>query len=163
MYFTYISSNFLIIALLFFNTISFAADKELNLVTTNGDIVLSKKINPKEGFAVRYTHSVARTPVTDYFIVENNKIFLDKTIYKDFGAGLPHHPEGSQIMRLENGSLVISGFKRYLPEFILRIGRIAEHTLLIPNLNGKGWKHPQEIILKNVASPGTSLKFIISD
>lgn len=163
MYLTFIISDFLIIILLIFNTIVFAIDKELKLVTTSGNEVLSKKINPDKGFAIRYTHSVAKSPVTDYFIVEDNKIFLDKTIYKDFGAGLPHCPEGSQIMRLENGSLVISGFKRYLPEFILRVGRVAEHTLLIPDIKEGGWECPQEIILSSVAYPGTPLRFIISD
>ena len=110
-------------------------------------------------FGIRYIHSVARTPVTDWFAVNDGCLYLEKTEYQDFGAGLPHMPEGGQRMSTGNGKVVISGFHRALPRFDLRVGRIARHTLLLPAAGG-GW---HELPLDRVAPPGSALTFHIDD
>lgn len=108
---------------------------------------------------IRYIHSVARTPVTDWFTVSDGCLYLEKTEYQDFGAGLPHMPEGGQRMSTGNGKVVISGFHRALPRFDLRVGRIARHTLLLPATGG-GW---HELPLDRVAPPGSALTFRIEE
>lgn len=110
-------------------------------------------------FGIRYIHSVARSPVTDWFAVSDGCLYLEKTEYQDFGAGLPHMPEGGQRMSTGNGKVVISGFHRALPRFDLRVGRIARHTLLLPAAGG-GW---HELPLNRVAPPGAALTFRIED
>ena len=110
-------------------------------------------------FGIRYIHSVARTPVTDWFAVCDGCLYLEKTEYQDFGAGLPHMPEGGQRMSTGDGKVVISGFHRALPRFDLRVGRIARHTLLRPAAGG-GW---HELPLDRVAPPGAALTFRIED
>lgn len=84
------------------------------------------------GFAIRYTHSVALTPVEDHFVIRDGVIHLDKTVYQDFGAGLPSAPEGGQRMTTGDGRIVMSGYARPLPTFDVRVGRVAGHTLLLP-------------------------------
>lgn len=110
-------------------------------------------------FGIRYIHSVALTPVTDWFTVSDGCLYLEKTVYQDFGAGLPHMPEGGQRMSTGNGKVVISGFHRALPRFDLRVGRVARHTLLLPAPGGG--RH--ELPLDRVAPPGSALTFRIED
>lgn len=109
-------------------------------------------------FAIRYVHSVARTPVEDWFAVSDGCLYLEKTVYQDFGAGLPHMPEGGQRMTTADGHVVISGFHRALPRFDLRVGRIARHTLILPDAGG--WR---ELPLDRVAPPGAALTFRVDD
>lgn len=82
-------------------------------------------------FAITYTHSVAQTPVTDYFLVKDKAIWLEGSVYHDFGAGLPHSPEHGQKLRQEHGRLIMSGYDRRLGSFDLRVGRVAGHELIL--------------------------------
>lgn len=108
-------------------------------------------------FGLRYTHSVALSPVEDFFRLHCDGIWLDKTIYRDFGAGLPTAPEGSQLMRFGNGEIEISGINRKLPEFSLRVGRVAGHVLFFPEDGEKAGN--LEIPLDSLAAPGSALTF----
>lgn len=143
-----------------------AQDREeyvLALENENGKILLTEKLSNNSSFAVRFIHSVAKTPVTDYFIIRDGKIILDKTIYHDFGAGLPHNPEQGQKMKAEHGEISITGFNRLIPELALRVGRVAEHTLL---LFDEGKSHQGEVERKvvplaTIAKPGSVILFRI--
>lgn len=132
----------------------------LSLETDEGDAVYTVPVREGSMFGIRYIHSVAQTPVTDYFIVKGNAIWLDRTVYSDFGAGLPHTPEGGQVFRHENGKLVLSGFNRKLGSFQLRVGRVADHMLLIIP-GGKSSRGPREVPLNKLAEPGSTLTFAI--
>lgn len=113
------------------------------------------EIPVKNGFAIKYKHSVALTPVTDYFYVKDAKIFLDKTEYADFGAGLPTSPEGNQKMSAAGGKIKIENFQRELPSFQLRVGRVANHELIFFDVNGLEKKIP----LASLGAPGAELIF----
>lgn len=114
-----------------------------------------------EGFAIRYIHSVALTPVTDYFIIRDGKIFLDKTIYHDFGAGLPHAPEAGQQMKAGHGQISITGYNREIPELGVRVGRVADHRMLLfdRGQKEKGDVEPREVPLAGLSPPGTVIMF----
>lgn len=127
----------------------------LSLESGEGKRLFSKTMRNGAEFAVRFMHSVAKSPVTDFFIVRDGKIFLDKTVYHDFGAGLPHAPEKGQSMRAEHGEITITGFDREIPDLEIRIGREADHTLLIFN-NGGG---NEEIPLASLGKPGSVIIF----
>ncbi len=90
-------------------------------------LFLSKMINI---FILQYIHSVALSPVEDYFKICNDKIVLDKTIYKDFGAGLPHMPVGNQKMTVNNGQVEITGYNMEFNSFDVRVGRVAKHKFI---------------------------------
>lgn len=138
---------------------SASPDADLVIKNGNGEIVLAEKMKNGSAFAIRYIHSVALTPVTDYFVIKNNKIYLDKTVYKDFGAGLPSTPEKGQTMNVANGNVAISGYERELPRFDVRVGRIAQHTILLWPEGGKTDASPKEIPLSSLAAPGAALNF----
>lgn len=131
----------------------------LRLDDKNGTCLASFPFSEGQVFGIRYIHSVARSPVEDWFSVTDGCIYLEKTIYQDFGAGLPHKPEGGQRMYTENGHVIISGFHRRLPRFDLRVGRIAQHTLILPLSDGSR----REVPLREIAPPGSALTFYIEE
>ncbi|MDE5833235.1 MAG: DUF1850 domain-containing protein [Desulfovibrio sp.] len=139
--------------LLFYAALAFAEESViLSVSVPDGSEVLERPMKPGEGFAIRYTHSVALSPVTDYFVIENGDIYIDATVYEDFGAGLPHETFGDQKMKTEDGRIVLTGLKRKVSPLDLRVGRIANHTLILDD---------GEIPLKKLAKPGQTLTFKI--
>ena len=118
-------------------------------------------------FGIRYTHSVALSPVEDWFYARGRTIVLDKTIYQDFGAGLPHSPEAGQLMQVAGGQVSISGYDRPLPELVLRVGRVARHTLILPRCchpdAGPSLRsHEEELALSRLAKPGSAVAMSLS-
>lgn len=133
----------------------------LALRDSRGNTLFSSQLADGSQFAIRYIHSVALSPVRDYFIIKNNRIFLDKTVYKDFGAGLPTFPEKGQTMRAQNGKVIIEGFNRDVTGFALRVGRIANHTLLLfPEKEGEAML---EMPLSSLSPAGGALIFSVSE
>lgn len=130
----------------------------LRVTDADGGTRLLLPLGNGSTFAIRYIHSVARTPVEDWFAVSDGCLYLEKTVYQDFGAGLPHMPEGGQRMTTADGHVIISGFHRALPRFDLRVGRIARHTLILPDAGG--WR---ELPLDRLAAPGSALTFRMDD
>lgn len=141
----------------FLATPALAADEaegELCIRNEVGATVAAWPMRQGQAFAIRYTHSVALTPVEDHFVIKGSVIHLDKTIYQDFGAGLPSAPEPGQSMSKSKGRIVISGYDRPLAAFDVRVGRVAEHTLLLPTESGL-----REMPLADLAAPGSALSF----
>lgn len=143
-------SLLLVAALLFFCP-TLAGSTELVLFDQGGKEIFSAQL-PEDTFAIRYIHSVAQTPVTDFFRADPPDIVLDRTQYRDFGAGLPHAPSQGQRMQVIDGNIVISGYNMRMPQFDLRVGRVAGHTLLIPETRGV-----REVPLASVAQPGQAV------
>lgn len=142
-----------------FSSLNNALAASYNLVLKDeSGAVLSLPVDNGYTFAIRYTHSVAQSPVTDYFFIKGGAIWLDKTVYHDFGAGLPHFPENGQKMYQRDGELVISDFNRRLGNFSLRVGRVANHVLLLGDKRKHG-KAYEEIRLDTLAKPGSAISF----
>ncbi len=127
----------------------------LQIQDASGKVLFSLAVNNGSMFGIRFIHSVAKSPVEDWYGIENGTIFLEKTIYQDFGAGLPHEPGPGQTMACANGYVTISGFHRQLASFDVRVGRIAGHALLLPAMDGQQGVIP----LNSLAPPGNALTF----
>lgn len=132
----------------------------LQVTDENGKVVLNRQADKMKSFAIRFIHSVALSPVTDFYIIKDCKIYLDKTIYHDFGAGLPHMAEPGQTMRTEGGEIILDGFNRELQEFDVRIGRVAKHALLLYEDDSE---KAHEVPLDSLSVPGKALNFRISE
>ena len=138
------------------------AEKGCALLLSNDAGAMLFSCPAREGFAfgLRFVHSVAQSPVEEWFYVEGGMIYLDRTVYQDFGAGLPHAPEAGQTMTTTNGHIVISGYRRPLPSFTVRVGRVAGHRLLLPPAEGMGaWR---EIPLDSLSPAGSAVTFSLS-
>lgn len=119
-----------------------------------GRVVLERAFPEGAAFGIRFIHSVAKSPVIDWYSAPGGRLQMDKTVYQDFGAGLPHMPGPGQVMTQRNGRVVISGYNMPLPSFDVRVGRVAQHTLLLP----EAW---EEIPLATLAAPGAALTFSV--
>ncbi len=81
-----------------------------------------------EKFQVRYIHSVDLLPVYEVYTFEGGRLVLTETRFKTWGAGLGYTGEG--VISEENGWTVIRQLERRIDLLPLRVGTIAEHTIL---------------------------------
>ena len=104
-----------------------------------------------EEFAITFIHSVNASPVTDVYDTDSEgRIWLRKTIYYDFGAGVPFDlNEGETLSYAENGAMVISGIDREIPDFLIFVGTVSDHTLSIGD---------QEISLRDLCGRSTKVR-----
>ncbi len=133
----------------------------LSLSVDNGQgqkSVLMIRLPEKSRFCVRFKHSVALTPVEEWFVAENGQVSLRSTIYEDFGAGLPHAAEDGKDMVVRDGKVIITGYTLNMHAMYVRVGRIAEHELIVEKEQGV-----RDYIrrLDTLASPGKAVKFTI--
>lgn len=143
---------------------AFAEDEDSDLVLTDARGAVLFACPAQEGFVfgIRYIHSVAKSPVEDWFRVAHNVIFLEKTIYQDFGAGLPHNPGPGQTMTTADGYIVINGYQMPLPSFDVRVGRVAQHVLLLPQAVKGSESVTREVPLAELAVPGSAITFTVA-
>ncbi len=106
----------------------------IELKTIDGAPLLLAPIPSGDKFCIRFTHSVALTPVDECFIIEGDNIVLKSTIYHDFGAGLPHNVDAGQKMIVKDGKIFITGFSLNIPVLQVRVGRIAKHIIMLPHV-----------------------------
>jgi len=96
---------------------------------SDGEIVFSQKVQPGDEFILKYTHSVALTPVWEIFIIDKDyQIVLTETDFLDHGAGLPYATFDKEIFVEEEGRFKIKNMYRIMPTPIYyRIGAVREN------------------------------------
>lgn len=97
-------------------------------IPETGEIVWAAPLSRDEHFQLRYIHSVDLLPVYDTYTGDNMQLVLVETRFRSWGAGLGYMNEG--VLSGENGWTVIKAMQRQVGVVSLRIGTIAEHTLL---------------------------------
>jgi hypothetical protein len=93
-----------------------------------GEAAWAAPLSGDEQFQLRYIHSVDLLPVFETYTTEGTQLVLVETRFLSWGAGLGYMQEG--ILSGENGWTVIKEMKRQVGTIPLRVGTIAEHTLL---------------------------------
>jgi hypothetical protein len=84
-----------------------------------------------EAFVVRFIHSVNKRPVFDTLRVARDHVVIAKSRFDAFGAGMPETTtEQGTLRRADDGWLEWT-VNRPMPEVVVRVGRVAEHTLLL--------------------------------
>ncbi len=96
---------------------------------SDGEIVFSQKVQPGDKFTLKYTHSVALSPVWEIFIIDKDyQIVLIETDFLDHGAGLPYTTFENEIFVEEEGRFKIKNMHRIIPApFHYRIGEVREN------------------------------------
>jgi len=91
-------------------------------------IIFKQKIHPRDKFTLKYTHSVALTPVWEIFIIDKEyQIVLIETDFLDHGAGLPYASFGEEIFVEEDGKFKIKNMHRVMPSPIYyMVGEVRE-------------------------------------
>ncbi|NLE26072.1 MAG: DUF1850 domain-containing protein, partial [Clostridiaceae bacterium] len=94
----------------------------------------------KEGneFSITFVHSVNKSPVTDVYEIRGGVIYVVRTIYYSFGAGVQTEIEEGQTLEYgEDGSMIISGFDRPMDNLSYIVGTVSDHIL---EINGNSVK-----------------------
>ena len=101
----------------------------------DGELIYERKIQPRDEFILKYTHSVALTPVWEIFIIDKDyQIVLIETDFLDHGAGLPYTAFNQEIFVDEDGKFKIKNMHRVMPSPIYyMVGTIYENTLYFKN------------------------------
>jgi len=82
--------KFILLILIVILLISFIPTKVL-LATDfkTNKYIKSWRIGEGENFTIEYIHSVELTPVSEIYIIKDDKIVLTESYFKSYGAGLP--------------------------------------------------------------------------
>lgn len=81
----------------------------------SGENFLNQIIIPGKQFSLKYNHSVAQTPVWEFFeITEDGLLLITETHFYDHGAGLPYTSFGKEKFVEEDGLFKIKNMSRTL-------------------------------------------------
>jgi len=98
----------------------------------NGVVIFQDIVTPGEIFTLKYTHSVAGTPVWEFFkINKNEELILVETHFLDHGAGLPYAAFEDEFFVNDDGKFKIKNMSRKISlPLYYRIGKIRENHFL---------------------------------
>jgi hypothetical protein len=126
------------------------------LLLRNGDsgkLIAAFPVEDGIEFSITFIHSVNNSPVTDMYKIQNGKIYVVKTIYYSFGAGVQTEIEESQSLEYgEDGSMIVSGFDLNMDNLSYIVGTVSDHILKI---------NENTISLRELCGRNTIVKFSI--
>ena len=135
-------------------TIPFRAPYLVLYNDNSGAILLSHRADDGETFAIEYIHSVNKSPVTEFYQIREQQIWLTALEFYTFGAGMPTELEpGQELVRLQSGALRIEGYDRDVTDLRYLVGHAADITLKIG---------AQRVHLDTLAEAGQSVRFEIN-
>ncbi len=121
----------------------------LDIANANtGHVVLCADMADGEEFVLSFVHSVNKRPVYDTLRATRDQLVIVGSRFDAFGAGMPEASTQQGTFRVAPDGGLEWTINRPLPEVIVRVGRVASHTLRL-----KG----QETHLADLAEPGTPL------
>lgn len=124
------------------------------LILRNGDTgkaLAAYPVNEGDEFSVTFVHSVNRSPVTDVYEIRNGAIYVTRTIYYSFGAGVQTQIEAGQTLEYgTDGSMVVSGFERRMDHLSYIVGTVSDHILKVGG---------ESVSLRNLCGRNTTVGF----
>lgn len=124
------------------------------LILKNGDTgktLAVYRIEEENEFSITFVHSVNKSPVTDVYEIRNGDIYVVRTIYYSFGAGVQTEIEEGQTLEYgEDGSMIVSGFDRPMDNLSYIVGTVSDHILVI---NG------DSVSLRELCGRNTTVRF----
>lgn len=121
----------------------------------SGSKIASFPIGVNDYFYVKFTHSVNMSPVIDYYkFNKDNEIYVYKTVYYNFGAGVETELEGDETMTYgDDGSMIIDNIDKKIDPLEYYLSSIYDHKL---SINGQ-----EEISLWDICGKNILIKIII--
>ena len=126
----FIVSGLVLIVIVIIVILFFISVYTLELKTfEENKLIFIQKVQPGDKFVLKYTHSVALTPVWEILIIDKDyQIILIETDFLDHGAGLPYTTFENEIFVEEEGKFKIKNMHRIIPTPIYyRIGAVREN------------------------------------
>ena len=125
----------------------------LEIVNVNsGQMLLCAEMADGEELVLSFIHSVNKRPVYDTLRAARNHLVIVKSRFDAFGAGMPESSTEEGTLRIAEDGWLEWTTNRPVPEVVVRVGRVAEHTL---HLKGRS------VPLKDLAEPGSPLSMQI--
>ena len=121
----------------------------------SGAEITSYPIGQDGYFYIKFNHSVNMSPVIDYYkFNEKNEIFVYKTIYYNYGAGVETELENDESLSYgTDGSMIIDNINKKIDPLTYYLSNIYDHKL---SINGK-----EEISLWEVCGQNILINIII--
>lgn len=117
-----------------------------------GEIYAKYELTEGEWFRVGFVHSVNKSPVIDCYQIKDHHVYVERTIYYNFGAGVQTELEGNETLSYgQDGAMIVSGFHRKMPDLTYFVGTVSDHTLTVNN--GK------EISLRKLCGRSSKVRF----
>ena len=136
--------------------LAFVLNRGEYLVLRNGDTdeeITRFRVSEGDEFSVTFIHSVNQYPLTDVYEIRDGKIYVVRTIYNNFGAGVQTEIEEGQTLEInENGEMVVSGFNLEMPWLSYIVGTVSDHTLTL---------HEKKISLRELCGRNTKVAFSV--
>lgn len=116
-----------------------------------GEVYARYQVEEGEEFSIGFIHSVNKSPLTDVYEIKNHKIYVTKTIYYGFGAGVQTEIEDGQTLTFgDHGEMIVSGFNQEMSHLSYIVGTVSDHTLTISG---------QEISLRDLCGRNATVEF----
>lgn len=117
-----------------------------------GEVFARYPVRTSGSFSVGFIHSVNKSPVTDYYEIRDDGIYVVKTVYYGFGAGVQTQlEEGQKLEYGEDGSMIITGFDRRMDDLVYFVGTVSDHTLTLED--------GEEISLRDLCGRNAMVRF----
>ena len=105
----------------------------LRVADFGGKKIVDFPLRAGDTFFIRYIHSSDGTPVRDTFLIgKDGQLILVEEAYLWYGAGLEFQKRDG-VQWTSDGRWSIIRLDRILPELRLRIGRVAQQILVLPD------------------------------
>lgn len=126
-------------------------------------------------FSIGFIHSVNKSPVTDFYEIRKDGIYVVKTVYYGFGAGVQTElGEGQTLTYGEDGSMIITGFEQKMDNLVYFVGTVSDHTLTlyernrntpsdVPPPSGISAEKKQEISLRSLCGKSAMVRFSFTE
>lgn len=97
-----------------------------------GELYARYSVRDGDWFSIKFIHSVNKFPLTDYYRIEDREIYVEKTVYYNFGAGVQTELEDGQDLTYgEDGSMIVSGFHTRMDQLQYIVGTVSDHWLAV--------------------------------
>ena len=117
-----------------------------------GRIYARYPVSISDTFSIGFIHSVNKSPVTDYYEIRKDGIYVVKTVYYGFGAGVQTElEEGQKLEYGDDGSMIITGFDRKMDDLVYFVGTVSDHTLTLNDT--------EEISLRSLCGRNAKVRF----
>lgn len=138
---------------LLFVFIVYYLTRPMIVIEGESKVLFSMSAAPGKEFSTRFIHSVQKTPVEEYFVVNDDcsGFILKSTRYRSFGVGLPFL-ESDGNFRREGDDFIMDALNRPIKTLDLRPGVSTELTITINN---------QELLLYQLVSLGSLVRVSI--
>ncbi len=108
-------------------------NKKLIIYNNEDKILASYDMKKNDYFSIEFMHSVNMSKVIEYYRFDDrNNIYVYKTVYYNYGAGVETELENDETMRFgEDGSMIIENINKEIPNLTYYLSSIFDHTLRI--------------------------------